>query len=617
MNQEYLEASLHRVNKAVDMARQRAEKQLSKAVVPKSQMNIQTTKELQRTYHDIGSRPLEASLPSRISRVWTTLINLERRSELSLQLLCIDHSNIMIGNMFAWTWLTTACLDPAARVLRTDRSDTTVLQFCPSWLKELVWTINSRLFLRRDFELASSDYITGVTAEIFCYHFPPRNPFFAKGSLDLADYTISILRDVLVFWLGFPNNNASEAQGLFVHHLLLRFSSPGILFLEATWKARNYLRVKIMGKPRGLLNTINWPDISHSFSLHPLANIYSPEHQTLQSIAAAFQVLAEFSSASPLDLGLISDGDRQHSLMKVFLDFLKEALVCIDPARIHSADSPLQKMILSDLDFYLPYREHGTSRKIVRDSLENPYSIDRLKTKAGFFDEIVFRAITQAAPILIHDHHVHFDNLLDFIAKSAPGEHYACNQKALGGANVHRRKSNVDSLWNGSCEWESFLLANPKPEFHKLWDFVRGARQGRHYTPFTGVGDLTAYLVAADYAYTPLVDMPSVDSIGEIILKLNKGAMSGLRMINLLPSTKIDRTECIEAVSRLYGFLSVNLTTDEKVLMGFDTVMTENSLCKFKRLDKQVGIISSRVSFLCYACFCSMLTCTKVSSRRR
>ena len=88
--------------------------------------------------------------------------------------------------------------------------------------------------------------------------------------------------------------------------------------------------------------------------------------------------------------------------------------------------------------------------------------------------------------------------------------------------------------------------------------------------------------------------MPSVEQMAHIIHSVNKGAVSGLRMLGLLPRgvQAVTGHDVSVATSQLWKYLESSLSDDLKEKMPWNVITLEHSLCKFSRL----GISDSRLN---------------------
>lgn len=239
--------------------------------------------------------------------------------------------------------------------------------------------------------------------------------------------------------------------------------------------------------------------------------------------------------------------------------------------------TPTQHAIVSDRDFYLPFRQLGPSKRVVLEDPQGPFSPGRLKTRAGFFDALLFRLITQASPILTGRKRVCFGSPEKF-KKATEGQEMEkyCNPWATGQHYRFRNIPHVSIYWDRSAGWDA-VVDNPKLTLQFLFDWLTGKEGNK--TRFFGMGPLVGWLLATDYAYAGLVDMPRPSEVGEIIFAIDAGGKRGLKLLGYDVGTK---ESCTEAVRLLWD--EVEWEFSPEGMMGLDIITLEHALCKFSRL---------------------------------
>jgi hypothetical protein len=524
-------------------------------------------------------------LPAQIATVWNSLKHVETRTQLQANLSTIVHAHIMAMDLRMWEWLWDFCQPEIVEVFGRGRS---ALSPKCHWLHNLTWTVYDKLSSRQSFMLSSAAYIEGMEPTTFTYTSSGRPSYDPAVWITQAkEITIAIIKS----WLHFPTAAVSEHQACFVQQVLCRFRQPAVLLLPIMWTTRSRLRAKLLKQPTELLDIL-WHSVAHSFSRHPLSDLHSPESQTLCAIRSKFTDLQVLAHQPVIDFISSPSQSGEVPLLDVFLKFLRDMAVLIDDSSQPSVLGPVQARTACNTDRYLPFREHARSRKIILEHPHSPYNRDRLCTRNGFFNALVFRGVTQAAPILLKDQLVHFTNAEDFykIVKDLP-EDYRCNNHALGIANKNRHSKYVQSSWDGSVQWENFLVSNSSRSFLELWKFICAPTSKTHIK-FMGFGPLTAYLLAADCAYAGIVNFPTAADIGHVIYKIGRGGLAGLKILNLVPASTHTKENCAEAIGRIVSYLRAHLTKEEVESMPLDVITIEHSLCKLVRLDREVGVLS-------------------------
>ena len=288
--------------------------------------------------------------------------------------------------------------------------------------------------------------------------------------------------------------------------------------------------------------------------------------------------------------------------MELFHRFLKQISVLITATLESNIHRQLLHEISQDLDFKLPFRIHAPSLHVALNADPGPFSQDHIRTRSGFFSALLFRALTFSAPIVLEDEQVFFQDYDDWLAfyKQATDQDekpvtYFVRNRAYGTPNKHRNPSITESLWFASEVWEEWLDSNEEDGSIcpvELFTFLMG--QSPCKAKFRNVGPLTAYLLTADYICAGLATMPSVEQMAHIIHSVNKGAVSGLRMLGLLPRgvQAVTGHDVSVATSQLWKYLESSLSDDLKEKMPWNVITLEHSLCKFSRL----GISDSRLN---------------------
>ena len=103
------------------------------------------------------------------------------------------------------------------------------------------------------------------------------------------------------------------------------------------------------------------------------------------------------------------------------------------------------------------------------------------------------------------------------------------------------------------------------------------------------VGDLTAYLLAADLTYAGKVAHPTPKDVGRAIWTMKGGSLAGLILLGLVASEKASLEEVTSAFETLYQGLDAGLTDTNKTNAGWDPIMAEHLLCKFMRIKRREG----------------------------
>jgi hypothetical protein len=237
-----------------------------------------------------------------------------------------------------------------------------------------------------------------------------------------------------------------------------------------------------------------------------------------------------------------------------------------------------------------------------------PFTSDFAATNSGFLSALIFRAITFNTKFF-HEARLRYTDAADFkgvmahAAKqfrrktgSRPPPSYFCNTRAYGPHN-HGRTVELAQIYGPKLESQNIaaqlkLVQASAIPFTSFWKWLKGSQNG--HVRFLHLGPLGSYLLAADYTYTSprLVDQPTVEELGALICRLNKGAVRGLERLGLIPVRPLnDRGKptnstpeaCVRGLKTIHSILSSHLSPDVQADVRFDIIMIEHSLCKLSR----------------------------------
>jgi len=89
--------------------------------------------------------------------------------------------------------------------------------------------------------------------------------------------------------------------------------------------------------------------------------------------------------------------------------------------------------------------------------------------------------------------------------------------------------------------------------------------------------------MVGDLALCGFIGMPTAEKMGELVARVGKSAKDGLKVLGLLPiDAEGERVKV--AFVKLHGYIMANLDTCSRQDMGYNVVMLEHALCKYKRI---------------------------------
>lgn len=237
-------------------------------------------------------------------------------------------------------------------------------------------------------------------------------------------------------------------------------------------------------------------------------------------------------------------------------------------------------------------REDAPSRKMMMNTVDFAF----MKTRPGFFTALLFRNIlfnSQAfilrPPFLkkskfesLGDWNLYLEAIRAEFPNGDPD--FFCNRGALGQTIKLRTIEQAAHFWDVStvCEWPND--GDWPLSFSAMHNLIRRIK-AKHGLP--DCGNLSLYLLCADMVHYKIVDRPSLDEIASIILTLDMGALSGLRLLGYLKEGEDERasiSEVMEAVEsfRLDALLLLTANGMHDIPIGY--IDLEHTLCKFNRL---------------------------------
>lgn len=474
----------------------------------------------------------------------------------------------------------------------------------------------------RDWEISPSDVGLEVPATTYKFHAAYPVIETERQSRLIEKQSISVIRQ----WLGYPITRSSNYQGHFVCTVIQEWSVSA-LYLDSTWDAFKKIIARVICHPSSDSdNTRVFRPLVSAMRKHPLASIESYEHamaSEIQQLITKFRD-TDFSGTpkeypTPMDVDTttsastrpdavprqsddnpVSPHEPELQRLLLYIDELYPLITTPDKITPISNPTKLQEAVYKNADKLLPFRERAPSREIMLGDI-SPFSPSLVRTRKGLFSAALWRGITYNAPFS-HETSPVFDDLVDWnnrlISKAnRPAEldilerSYFCDMSAYGHLNAGRKVELAEQYWadSESAEWTSMLAAD-SISFMDCYRFFTGSGTPR----FLHIGPLAGYLITADYVYAGLVEKPSVEEMGEIIWKLNKGGVKGLSKLGVYVPAEAEqgvrregKEECKQAFECIYSYLSIHLSKEKQLRMGFDVIMVEHLLCKYHRAVSQ------------------------------
>ena len=343
--------------------------------------------------------------------------------------------------------------------------------------------------------------------------------------------------------------------------------------------------------------------ISRSMSMVPegisatISAVFSMKSQPCQSSSSVQhgQAITQGSTQTTHSIpALLEPQDIQG--LKLLISFTKELLPLAH--RVNPA-SKLQKLVASNLDYYLPFRELAPMRTRIRSDVK----FSSYKTPGAFASYVIARALFFASPIIQQSEesfhfacHEDFEIFLDLNgfdpADKASRQHffkvncYGSAQYQRGpGALIH-----VPQYFDVEEDWISTVekATDNKIPYLIFWKWAKGHIQGRSRLYL--IGRLCSHLLAADLSYAGYVVPPTPADIASILSVHSKkfGSMQGLVKLGLLQDFGVSTTTLSKCLQTVLDTLSKALDETDKKLIILDIVMVEHLLCKYHRVTRDI-----------------------------
>lgn len=567
--------------------------------------------------------PSETERAQQIQAAWQTLDHLDTNINLQYAdvLVCTAISLRSLVDM--WSWFDKQCSQPAMRLSKLSIEN--LLEYkrpLPnSWIHSLVQDVRLQLLQksRPKVELVAQKYFSLLDAPL--YQGERR-----KIATQQVEETLRHVEGAVILWLKFPAESEARretSQGIatFISVVHSALKNYNFLYLHQIQRCIKSLRSNLTDQ-KIRLSLIPWQQLSTELSYHPLAQEQSKEALALHLLVEHLQTVTNRPSQSTPQMlmdyqqalqtgGELGVDQFTQSLSKIhpqltlpnhpppspvsdeeitrFCSFLRVAFAVARTPSPHP--SPVQEKIIAQPDRYLPFRQLAPSKVVILEDPQGPFSPNRLKTREGFFDAVIFRLITQASDLLVKQRQVCFGSATEFFSVTEGLEETSYNvRNATGQYDRSKNIPHIQDYCDQANSWEQFINT-PGLTLISLFKWLTGKSQGEKR--FAGMGNLVGWLLASDYAYAGLVPVPTVSDLGYVINTLNLGAKRGLQLLKL-PATCEE--ECVESIELVWNGIQEFFTPDEIDDMGLDFITLEHALCKYKRLSKTV----SQVGFALY-----------------
>lgn len=281
------------------------------------------------------------------------------------------------------------------------------------------------------------------------------------------------------------------------------------------------------------------------------------------------------------------------------MKFLRRLLPILSPSFVPPKDDEVITKVISNLDYFLPFRQHAPSLKNARRVIYA--DVDRLASDdgIGFFNILAFRGVFFGSPFAQSDRYRWFKSLTDWEhfrdagkgkANNYNGEEYYVKKSCYGQSQKGRELSLLSSYWDQRLLWNDLFNISPKPNITQVFRWLTSRHMvtdntgtNKLTTLFANIGDLTALLICGDLVEAGILDMPSASEWARSIDKMGKGSKAGMEICGFVGSGG-GRDQFCTAFASLDQVLQTTLEEEEKEAMGYNVIMLEHALCKIKRI---------------------------------
>ena len=542
-----------------------------------------------------------------------------------------ERQYIMHANATAWTWLLSECqrcIDNTINKLFEDPNATPDDDL--EWLGHFVCDVYHAFAWTGTAQITHTEYLPQIPTSTHVVYVA-RNRLTGNN---LARRTKEAVMKALKEWLQFPNNT-EMLSGLFAWNLVHVSGNFDILLLPQVWNVYRDIKSKLIDKGKSRSSSLNVSLLDPFLGFiraHPIADPMSSLSAELrrmsQAILDATTSMTASRSATVQAAAALSYPDhppvnhnerapstlvpalvkRQQRALARLLKFTLELYPLLDTP-LPTSLTPLQKLVSSHLDFFLPFREKAPSRKRVT-SPGGPFHSTQVDLPGAFSSWAIFRAILFDAPVLLEGHtrgyfasFASWNQLVDAYrapeTRNTDFHKFFFNIHCYGqpqGFKVETFENGMkvyferESMWNDLVkQYEQEPQGKvPFMAFFKWTQSTAGlgsAPQRRdNVKKLPLIGPLTGYLLAADISYTGKVAQPTTCDIGQAINKIKLGSYKALQDFGFLSGKSPAEAEVVSAFEKVYDYLRANIDRSKRDMMVFDPIMVEHLLCKFHRI---------------------------------
>ena len=202
---------------------------------------------------------------------------------------------------------------------------------------------------------------------------------------------------------------------------------------------------------------------------------------------------------------------------------MRHLLPIISPSYSSSTNGNVLKKVKSDLDYYLPFRQHAPSLANARREIYADVNRLASPTGVGLFNVLAFRGVFFGSPFVRSDRFKWFDQyedwerlMIDEKAEATKNrrkeEEYYVKRNCYGRTQKERSTKLLKEYWKKRNLWIMLFNQPTKPTAERVYYWLTSADDG--VTRFRNIGSLTALLICSDLVEAGLALMPSPRELG-------------------------------------------------------------------------------------------------------
>jgi len=274
---------------------------------------------------------------------------------------------------------------------------------------------------------------------------------------------------------------------------------------------------------------------------------------------------------------------------------LRHLLPILSPSFAPPITGEIIKKVLSDLDFYLPFRQHAPSLANARVEIYGDVTQFPGEDGVEFFNILAFRGVFFGSPFAQSDRYKKFNTLADWKKFQAEGleiartegkdgeeERYYVKRNCYGQTQTDRSTELLSVYWDQRLLWSTTFNKPTKPTITEVHKWLKST--------IRNIGSLSALLICGDLIEAGILSMPAAEEWGGLIHTLKMGSKESMERLGLIRKGA-SKLEVSKAFTSLDLALHQELKKEEKEAMNYNVIMLEHALCKIKRLSSRRPIL--------------------------